>query len=273
MQSQETFRHRAGFDLGETMLTATTFHENHLDAQPTPAILDRNKVVEQYAYLIKKVAYKTIARLPANVEMDDLMSAGVIGLIDAAEKYDPEKSCNFKSYAEIRIRGAMVDELRSLDWVPRSVRQKGASIDVVARELQGKLGRPATELEVATEMGLTLDEFHALTDKARAVSVVSFEDLGVGGADDKRDFLDSVGDPEALDPAQNTEVNDERDQMMRAIQMLPERQRVVLSLYYFEDMNLKEIGSLLGVTESRISQIHSAAVLQLRPILEELMAG
>jgi RNA polymerase sigma factor for flagellar operon FliA len=254
------------------MLTATnTFSGMQLDAQPTPAILDRNKVVEQYAHLIKKVAYKMIARLPANVEMDDLMSAGVIGLIDAAEKYDPEKSCNFKSYAEIRIRGAMVDELRSLDWVPRSVRQKGASIDVVARELQGKLGRPATELEIATEMGLTLEEFQDLTDKARAVSVVSFEDLGVGGSEDKRDFLDSVGDPEASDPAQSTEQNDERDVMMRAIQALPERQRVVLTLYYFEDMNLKEIGSLLGVTESRISQIHSAAVAQLRPILEELM--
>ena len=256
------------------MLTATqTFSGMQLDAQPTPAILDRNKVVEQYAHLIKKVAYKMIARLPANVEMDDLMSAGVIGLIDAAEKYDPEKSCNFKSYAEIRIRGAMVDELRSLDWVPRSVRQKGASIDVVARELQGKLGRPATELEIATEMGLTLEEFQDLTDKARAVSVVSFEDLGVGGSEDKRDFLDSVGDPEASDPAQSTELNDERDVMMRAIQSLPERQRVVLTLYYFEDMNLKEIGSLLGVTESRISQIHSAAVAQLRPLLEGLVEG
>lgn len=256
------------------MLAATTtFSDLELETQSIPNNLDRNKVVEQYAHLIKKVAYRMIARLPANVEMDDLMSAGVIGLIDAAEKYDPEKSCNFKSYAEIRIRGAMVDELRSLDWVPRSVRQKGASIDVVARELQGKLGRPATELEVAAEMGLTLEEFQDLSDKARAVSVVSFEDLGVSGTEDKRDFLESVGDPEALDPAQNSEVNDEHDTMMRAIQMLPDRQRVVLTLYYFEDMNLKEIGSLLGVTESRISQIHSAAVAQLRPLLEGLVDG
>jgi len=254
------------------MLTATTFHET-LSAQTTPAILDRNRVVEQYAHLIKKVAYKMIARLPANVEMDDLMSAGVIGLIDAAEKYDPEKSCNFKSYAEIRIRGAMVDELRSLDWVPRSVRQKGASIDQVQRELQGKLGRPATDIELATEMGLTLEEFQALTDKARTVSVVSFEDLGVSGAEDKRDFLDSVSDPESTDPGQDALENDERSVMMRAIQQLPERQRVVLTLYYYEDMNLKEIGSLLGVTESRISQIHSAAVAQLRPLLEEMMEG
>ena len=137
------------------------------------ATFDRNAVVEQFAYRIKKVAYKMISRLPANVELDDLMSAGVIGLIDAAEKYDPEKSCNFKSYAEIRIRGAMVDELRSLDWVPRSVRQKGSNIDTVQRELQGRLGRPATPVEVATEMGLSLEEYHLLADKARAVSVVS----------------------------------------------------------------------------------------------------
>jgi RNA polymerase sigma factor for flagellar operon FliA len=235
------------------------------------ATFDRNAVVEQFAYLIKKVAYKMISRLPANIELDDLMSAGVIGLIDAAEKYDPEKSCNFKSYAEIRIRGAMVDELRSLDWVPRSVRQKGSNIDTVQRELQGRLGRPATPVEVATEMGLSLEEYHLLADKARAVSVVSYEDLGAGAAEEKRDFLDGIADPEAMSPEDTSEQTSERDLMMQAIQELPERHRVVLTLYYFEDMNLKEIGTLLGVTESRISQIHSSAVAQLRPILEALM--
>ncbi len=233
---------------------------------------DRNAVVEQYAYLIKKVAYRMISRLPANVEMDDLMSSGVLGLIDAADKYDSEKSCNFKSYAEIRIRGAMVDDLRAVDWVPRSVRQKSASIEHVSRELAGKLGRAATDVEIAAELGLSLEELRVLTDKARAVSVVSYEDLGVGAAEDKRDFLDGVSDPEALDPEQTTEQSDERAFIMKALHSLPERQRVVLSLYYFEDMNLKEIGGLLGVTESRISQIHSAAVAQLRPILAELMA-
>ena len=171
---------------------------------------DRNAVVEQYAYLIKKVAYRMISRLPANVEMDDLMSSGVLGLIDAADKYDSEKSCNFKSYAEIRIRGAMVDDLRAVDWVPRSVRQKSASIEHVSRELAGKLGRAATDVEIAAELGLSLEELRVLTDKARAVSVVSYEDLGVGAAEDKRDFLDGVSDPEALDPEQTTEQSDER---------------------------------------------------------------
>ena len=241
------------------MMNASVAHlEDH---RTTP--VDRNAVVEQYAYLIKKVAYKIVARLPANVEMDDLMSAGVIGLIDAAEKFDPSKSRNFKSYAEIRIRGAMIDELRSLDWVPRSVRQKGANIEAVAHELAGRLCRPATEIEIATEMGLPIDAYHSLVDRARAVSVVSYEDLGTNG-DDKRDFLACVPDPNAADPEACSQKTDQRQFIMRAIQKLPKRQRVVLLLYYFEDLNLKEIGSILGVTESRISQIHSAAVKQLR---------
>lgn len=242
-------------------------------ASEEPLPLDRNAVVEQFSYLIKKVAYKMLSRLPANVELDDLMSAGVLGLIDAAEKYDAEKSCNFKSYAEIRIRGAIVDELRSLDWVPRSVRQKGTNIEAMQRELQGRLGRPATPLEVATEMNLSLEEYQLLVDKARAVNVVSYEDLGGTSPEEKRDFLEGVADPEALNPEDTSEQTAERDQMMEAIQELPERHRVVLMLYYFEDMSLKEIGTLLGVTESRISQIHSAAVVQLKPLLEKKMAG
>jgi RNA polymerase sigma factor for flagellar operon FliA len=232
--------------------------------------MDRNAVVEKYAYLIKKVAYKMIARLPANVEMDDLMSAGVIGLIDAAEKYDPEKSSNFKSYAEIRIRGAMIDELRSLDWVPRSVRQKEASIEAVASGITAREGRPATETEIAGEMGLEITDFRELKRKAKAVSVISYEDLG-GTAEDQRDFLASIADPDAVDPEDFSARSLRRATMMRCIQELPERQRVVLSLYYFEDLNLKEIGSILGVTESRISQIHSQAVAQLTPLLDEAL--
>ncbi|MBU0550301.1 FliA/WhiG family RNA polymerase sigma factor [Myxococcota bacterium] len=242
-------------------------------AQSTQAeaeTFDRNRIVERYAYLINKVAYKMIARLPANVEMDDLRSAGVIGLIDAAEKYDPEKSSNFKSYAEIRIRGAMVDELRSLDWVPRSVRQKSANIEGVRRAMTARLGRPASHTEVADEMGLTLEEFQLMQRKAQALSVISYEDLG-GGGEERRSFLDCIADSKAADPEQSSQESNERQLMLKAIQKLTERQRVVLSLYYFEDLNLKEIGGILGVTESRISQIHSKAVSLLRPILAEML--
>ncbi len=232
--------------------------------------LKRNQVVERYAYLINKVAYKMIARLPANVEIDDLKSAGVMGLIDAAEKYDPEKSRNFKSYAEIRIRGAMVDELRSLDWVPRSVRQKSNNINNVARDLTARLGRPATQNELAQEMGLSLNEFHKLAEKARAHSLISIEDLG-GSREERRNFLDCIPDVSAKDPELHSQKSNRRALMLKALQKIPERQRVVLSLYYFEDLNLKEIGSILGVTESRISQIRSKAITQLRPILQEML--
>lgn len=235
-------------------------------------IVDRNKVVEQYAYLINKVAYKLISRLPANVEMDDLKSAGVIGLIDAAEKYDPEKSSNFKSYAEIRIRGAMVDELRALDWVPRSVRKKSASIEQAQRVLSRKHGRVATDEEMASHLEMSVEEYRVYAEKAHAVSVVSYEDLGTAAGPDRRDFLDSVADPEAADPETESTEGNRRDMLLRAIQELGERQRVVLSLYYFEDLNLKEIGNILGVTESRISQIHSKSVRQLEPIIGEMLA-
>jgi RNA polymerase sigma factor FliA len=246
-------------------------HALHAEMSAVTTRAERNKVVEQYAYLINKVAYKMISRLPANVEMDDLKSAGVIGLIDAAEKYDPEKSSNFKSYAEIRIRGAMVDELRSLDWVPRSVRQKSANIERTRRRLSTQLGRPAEELELADQLGVSVSDFREMAEKARAMSVISYEDLGGGVGEDRRDFLDCVADPEAMDPEDTSERSNRRDLMLEAIRKLSERQRVVLSLYYFEDLNLKEIGRILGVTESRISQIHSKACGQLRPILSEML--
>lgn len=244
----------------------------HFEMEATTTRQDRNTVVEQYAYLINKVAYKLIARLPANVELDDLKSAGVIGLIDAAEKYDPERSANFKSYAEIRIRGAMVDELRALDWVPRSVRQRGANIERARRGLRAELGRLPTEQELAAALELTVEGLREMVQKAHALSVVSYEDLGGASEDERRDFLDCVADPEASTPEDSSERTSRRDRMLDAIQLLGERQRVVLSLYYFEDLNLKEIGSILGVTESRISQIHSKACAQLKPILEEVMA-
>ena len=229
--------------------------------------VDRNAVVEEYAHLIKKVAYKLIARLPANVELDDLMSAGVIGLIDAAEKYDPEKSRNFRGYAEIRIRGAMLDELRALDWVPRSVRQRCAAIDSVSGELTRRLGRRPSDIEIAEEMDISVPDFRELAERARPVTVVSYEDVGSHDGEERRDC---VADPNAVDPEDVSEQCSGRRRMMRAIQRLPPRKRVVLTLYYYEDLNLREIGSILGVTESRISQIHSAAVGQLREILDEM---
>ena len=229
--------------------------------------LDRNTVVERYAYLVNKVAYKLLSRLPPNVELDDLKSAGVIGLIDAAEKYDSSRS-SFRSYAEIRIRGAIIDELRQLDWVPRTVRQSKASIERARLKLVRELGRPATDAELAFELGLTAEEFTSKASRAEAVAVVSVEDLANEPGTD-RNFLDTVADPKAPTPEQNSTGNQEKVMMMAAMQRLEERERVVVGLYYFEEMSLREIGTILGVTESRISQIHTKAVRRLRELIEE----
>ncbi len=213
-------------------------------ADDMPETIDRNTVIERYAYLVNKVAYRLLARLPANIELDDLKSAGVIGLIDAAEKFDASKS-NFRSYAEIRIRGAILDELRALDWVPRTVRQSKTNIERARRAVTARLGRPATDDELADELGLTPDEF-VVEDRA---------------------FLETVADPQAEDPETTREENERRVVLLDAMQQLDERSRLVVGLYYFEDMSLRDIGSILGVTASRISQIHSKAVRELHGIL------
>ena len=232
--------------------------------------VDRNAVVEEYAHLVNRIAYKMAARLPPNVELDDLKSVGVIGLIDAAEKYEAGRG-SFKAYAEIRIRGAILDELRSLDWVPRSVRQLGNALDASRRELETSLGRAPTDQEFAESLGVTIEELNEQRERSRAMSVVSYENMGHTG-DEGRDFLESVADPKSHDPETCKADNDRLGVMLRAVQTLPERMRLVLSLYYFEDFNLREIGDLLGVTESRISQLHSAAVDRVRPLMTQMLA-
>ncbi len=232
--------------------------------------VDRNAVVEEYAYLVNRIAYKMAARLPPNVELDDLKSVGVIGLIDAAGKYEAGRG-SFKAYAEIRIRGAILDELRSLDWVPRSVRQLSNSLAATRRGLETELGRTATDAELAERIGVTIPELLEQSERARAMCVVSYESLGHTG-EDGRSFLESVADPKQTDPETYKVDNDRVSVMLKAVQTLPERMRLVLSLYYFEDFNLREIGALLGVTESRISQLHSAAVDRVRPLMKTMLA-
>jgi len=231
---------------------------------PDGAPVTRDELLSEYAPLVRRVAYKIAARLPHSVEVDDLVSSGVIGLIDAIEKFDPAKSNNFRSYAEIRIRGAILDELRHLDWVPRSVRKRANEIEETFARLERETDGLVTETEVAEEMGLTLEAFHALADRVKPMTIVSFEDLNVGGASEPRNVLSCLRDDNAPDPHALMMLARLRGALEDALDELPERQRLVLSLYYFEDLNLKEIGRILGVTESRISQIHSLAVLQLR---------
>ena len=226
------------------------------------------ELVTEYAPLVRLVAKKISYRLPPNVELDDLISAGVIGLLDAIEKFDPVKCPSFKRYSEIRIRGAILDELRSLDWVSRSVRRKNTDMESAKNRLSHSLGRAPTEEEMAEEMGVGVEAYHDLMTKLKPVFMVSVEDLGGSPGDVKRNFDDFMRDPRAVDPYSQAYFARMKEALKESIDSLPEKQRVVVSLYFFQQMNLKEIGKHLGVTESRVSQLNSAAIKSLEAKLK-----
>jgi RNA polymerase sigma factor for flagellar operon FliA len=255
------------------MSAATAYSHFHAMSRIAPegTNVSRDDLLQEYAPLVRRVAYKIAARLPHSVEVDDLISTGVLGLMDAIKKFDPIRSNNFRSYAEIRIRGAILDELRNLDWVPRSVRQRANEIEETYIRLERETGRSATEDEVAMELGLSLADFHALVDRVKPLTVVSFEDLNAGGPGEQRDVLACIRDEGQPDPHAQLLLEQLRGGLEGALDSLPEKQRLVLSLYYFEDLNLKEIGRILGVTESRICQLHSMAVIELRAGLKTNM--
>lgn len=232
----------------------------------SPVNATRDRLVNEYAPLIKYIAQKIAARLPANIELDDLISSGVIGLMDAIEKYDSSRDNKFKTYAEFRIRGAILDELRAQDWVPRSVREKAKLLERVYAKIEQSKGRQATDDEVCGELGISQEEYHELLNQVRSVSLLSYDDLSHFSKADKR-ALHGVGDGSgAKSPTPYSEVSVAHVKRLvaEAIQELPEKQRLVLSLYYYEDLNLKEIGRVLDVTESRVSQLHTQAILRLK---------
>ncbi len=231
----------------------------------SPVNSSRDKLIIEYSSLIKYIAQKIAARLPANIELDDLISSGVIGLMDAMEKYDSTRDNKFKTYAEFRIRGAILDELRAQDWVPRSVREKAKILERCYAKIEQSLGRQATDEEVCIELGITQSEYHELINQVRSVSLLSYDDISHFSKADKR-ALHGVGDSGSKAPTPFSEVNIAyiKKMISHAIQDLPEKQRLVLSLYYYEDLNLKEIGRVLDVTESRVSQLHTQAILRLK---------
>ncbi|MDH4246941.1 MAG: FliA/WhiG family RNA polymerase sigma factor [Deltaproteobacteria bacterium] len=225
----------------------------------------REDVVLEYAPLVRQIANRLAARLPDNLDREDLVQAGMIGLLDAMEKYDPGREAQFRTYAEFRIKGAMLDDLRSVDWVPRSVRENAYRIGHAHQELSATLGRAPDEEELARKLGLSLAEYQELLIKSRAVNMLSIQDLGHADADgDHGDIHDVLADPFAGDPLEILSLRDLRSRMAKAIQALPEREQVLLSLYYDEGLNLKEIGLVMGITESRVSQIRTQAIIRLR---------
>jgi RNA polymerase sigma factor for flagellar operon FliA len=234
----------------------------------------RDKLVRQYAPLVKYVAGKVAVGMPHNVEFDDLVGYGVFGLFDAIEKFDPDKHVKFKTYAVTRIRGAIFDELRSIDWVPRSVRQKTREIEETVRRLEASLGRAATDKEIAKELGMSSKDFEKVMLKISGTSILSLNDVWYTGEDnDKVSIADSIESPKSLNPDIIVEKDEIKRVIVEAIHELPEKEKKVLVLYYYEDLTLKEIGEILEVTESRVSQLHTKAIMRLRTKLTNIKKG
>ncbi len=232
----------------------------------------RDRLILHYAPLVKYVAGRVRSGLPNNVESSDLVSYGMFGLIDAIDKFELDRKIKFETYAINRIRGAIIDELRSLDWVPRSVRSKARDLERAHAEFEVQFKRAPSEAELAQRMGITRAELAKLMSQVSFTNVVALDDITHGGADrgDKMTLGDLLEDPRAPDPETEYETEEMKILLAEQIAELPEREKVVLTLYYYERLTLAEIGSVLGVTESRVSQIHSKSLLDLRLRMQKI---
>jgi len=219
----------------------------------------KDDLVTKYAPLVKRIAYHLISRLPPSVQPDDLIQAGMIGLLEASRNYNSDQGASFETYSGIRIRGAMLDEIRKNDWAPRSVHRKARLIAEVVKEIENRTGRDARDGEIAGQLGLTLLEYQRLLKESNAHKVFGYEDVGMD-----EDSM-SLGLTERMSgPYDKLQRDDFKRNLSQAIAGLPERERLVMSLYYDKELNLREIGSVIGVSESRVSQIHSQAVIRLQ---------
>jgi len=229
--------------------------------------LDANAMLKQYSPLVRRLAHQMIAKLPANVEIDDLIQVGMIGLNDAMSRFDSEQGVQFETFATQRIRGAMLDELRGSDWMSRGGRRQQREIETAVHKLEQKLGRAPQESEIAESMGMTLTQYQEVLGKVRGTQLVYLEDMsGDEGGDD---YLDRHVSNENANPLSMLQDHRMREALVEAIKNLPEREQYVMSMYYEHDMNLKEIAAVLKVTESRICQLHSQSIARLRVKLRE----
>jgi RNA polymerase sigma factor for flagellar operon FliA len=224
--------------------------------------------IEQYTPLVKKLANMLIARLPASVDINDLIQVGVIGLMEAAKQYDPAQGVQFETFASQRIRGAMLDELRREDWMPRQTRRNSRQIEDAIHKLEQQLGRAPIESEIAEHMQLPLDEYQSMLGECRGVGVVHFEDFQDDDGNPTHG-IDNIADDNGAEPLALLSDDGFRSALVDAIKLLPERDQLVMSLYYEQELNLKEIGAVLGVSESRVCQLHSQAIARLRSRLRE----
>jgi len=230
----------------------------------------RERLVLAYAPLVKYVAGRMASGLPSHVEEADLISYGLLGLISAIERFEPERQIKFETFAITRIKGSIIDELRSLDWVPRSVRSRAREIERANATLENELQRAPTDQEIADRLELSIDEFQDSLTRISNSSVVALDELWTvsDASGDQVSLLDTIKDPHAADPARELDVTELKDRLADAIARLPEREKLVVALYYYENLTLREIGEVLGVTESRVSQLHTKAVLRLKSRLQ-----
>ncbi|HYI37821.1 MAG TPA: RNA polymerase sigma factor WhiG [Thermoleophilaceae bacterium] len=230
----------------------------------------RERLVLAYSPLVKYVAGRMSSGLPAHVEEADLISYGLLGLISAIERFEPAREIRFETFAITRIKGSIIDELRSLDWVPRSVRAKAREIERANAKLEHKLHRAPTDQEMAAELEVEVEDFQESLMRISNSSVVALDELWTvsDSSGDQVSLLDTIQDESAADPAQEMDLTDMKDRLADSIARLPEREKLVVALYYYENLTLREIGEVLGVTESRVSQLHTKAVLRLKSRLQ-----
>lgn len=221
--------------------------------------IDKSALLEQHTVLVKRIAYHLLARLPASVIVDDLIQSGMIGLLEAANNFDNSKGASFETFAGIRIRGAMLDEIRRGDWTPRSVHKNSRMVSEAIKNLEAELGRDVTDIEVAEKLDISLNEYHHILNDVSSGKIIGIEDLGVS-----EDVIQTFEDKNSNDPYQDIEQVLFKKSLTECITTLPEREALVLSLYYDEELNLREIGQVLDVSESRVSQIHSQALHRLK---------
>lgn len=228
---------------------------------------DRERLIREFAPMVRAMAHRLAFRLPAYLDVEDLTSVGVMGLMDAMTKYDPRREANFKTYAEFRIRGAMLDEIRSMDWVPRSVHERVGLLQRTESSLMRRLGRPPTDEELAAALDMSVDQLADFMAAAQGAVVMSLEDIGVQDSDGDK-IVRMLVDTQHPDPLSLVVTQRIRTSLEDAIDILPEKERLVLTLYYVEELTMKEIGAVLGITESRVCQIHAKTILRLKAQLQ-----
>ena len=229
----------------------------------------RDALIERHLHLVKYIAGRVVMHLPASVELDDLISYGIFGLLDAIDKFDFRRGIKFETYAYTRIKGAILDGLRSMDWAPQSLRKRAREVAAAYGRVEGRLGRAATDEEVAAELGIEVGELQELMTRLNFVHVLSLDDIVGHDDEDVVELRDLVADPASPDPLSNALLQDAKRRLAAALERLPQRERLIVTLYYYEGLTVKEIGELLGLSASRISQLHGRALARLRGAMQE----